>query len=343
MFTLNRKTRTMAVAAVTVAATGAPVAMAGPLDTSWLPEDVSWVVHVDFEAILDSSLGDMINENLSEITQQMHAGNEQFSLDAGKDLFGVTVYGVERASDEPIAILYASSAIDDVLDALKAEAPGWSEVKTDEGYYMQSWSWDDMGAGDGRMFLFQGARDDLNVIIVGEDLDDVTSAVNVIKGKKQSYSTVDNHDLTIKPGHGSMVYANVSSLGDVPHWGHGGPEITQFAKSAVIELREDDDTMELDVRVRTDDTEMAREMSDVVNGMLALGRLMGNQEKELRDLMELARGLRLDVDGDILHLQFRCDTDTLMDLVNDRHAGWRESEDGLAEPPPSRTRRKNDI
>jgi hypothetical protein len=84
-------------------------AFAGPLDRNDLPAEPAWIVHVDFDGLRASSLGQYALKELDkpELQAKLAAFQQIFSLDLRTQLHGATLYSTGSTPQDGVLLVYA--------------------------------------------------------------------------------------------------------------------------------------------------------------------------------------------------------------------------------------------
>lgn len=302
-----------ALAALLLAQPG--VVEAAPLDLEWLPPETSWVVHVDVEAVFDSFIGELVLDgHIDDISDTLEEVENELGVNPTRDVLSVTVYGSDTLGEDGVVIIRATNVVDDLIDRFEDEADehdvDFRELEVD-GEDLYSWSYD----GEGKMYSYVGevGRDD-RVIVVAESKSEVSQAVKVLKGRVSNYTDRDDTKVDIKPRSGSLVYVNLSSLDDLPNFGEHS-EIARQAEGLSLDVGELDDEIRIELKLTTGSEELANEISDVLTGMMALGRILKTEDPEIEAIMELTRGISVRTRGGDLQLRLEVDTDDMMKVM----------------------------
>ncbi len=97
-------------------------------------------------------------------------------------------------------------------------------------------------------------------------------------------------------------------------------KVLEKASGLFFLAQEKTDKLLLRLQVTADSPESAKNMVDVVNGLIAMGRLGGNDE-DMAKLASLLDGLQVKLDGKIVTLDFERPSKEIADLVSDKRAG----------------------
>jgi hypothetical protein len=98
--------------------------------------------------------------------------------------------------------------------------------------------------------------------------------------------------------------------------------VLRYAQGMTIDAGEVGNELRVDARVTTAGAEEATTMLQVVQGMLALGRMAASSEPEMQPLLKLADGFRAGTEGPSLNLSIRIDSALLqqaLQAIDDHH------------------------
>jgi len=174
------------VVAVVVSACG--TAQGAPLDLRQVSGDATWLVHLDVDAMRESTL--MENAYLAGSRQWtrlescLKTACEEVGVDPRLDLHGITAFGTKLGSLEGVAIVHADMHPNTMVQRAKEE-PGYRSVRYDDGsaseYEIHSWS-------DGRETV-TGAFYQPSLLVVARTEDEVRRALDVLNGKAECLKT----------------------------------------------------------------------------------------------------------------------------------------------------------
>jgi hypothetical protein len=295
-------------------------AWASPFDRKVVAKDAAWVVHLDVEAALASTVGRFVfSGRCPEITvavnEALREVNEQLGIDARKDLKAVTVYGLGEDEDEVVAALTMTAALD--------EAAAWFE-KTDPTFKITrhdgrtEYEWID--DGEERYGAVVASGPDGRVAVVGASRELVDKGADVVEGKAERLSA----DGERGPGAGAIVWARSIDLGEALSK-HAEALSLKNAGGGVVELGEREGEMYAEVTVSAETEADATNIAQVVTGLMAMGRLAASGEEDLAPVMDLIGDLTPTVKGKEVMVRWVCASAKVEGMLESM---MREGDDG---------------
>src|SRR5690606_8321871 len=98
---------------------------ARPINTQGVPDSSSWVIHVDVDALRDSSIGKLVLEELNkpEMTEQLAMVKTMIGMDPRTALHGITLFGTAMNDQDGVAVIDADLDVEQ-LKSLAGTAKG---------------------------------------------------------------------------------------------------------------------------------------------------------------------------------------------------------------------------
>ncbi|MBL8746066.1 MAG: hypothetical protein JNK58_06890 [Phycisphaerae bacterium] len=302
--------RTMTTLAFMVACSGS--ALAGPLLPERVLPDATWVLHVDIESMVNSTFGravldgSMGAEIRAEITEE---AMQEMGIDPLRDLRGLTIFGHTEEETEAVILISATNAIDAPLAKLPDIVPNYSAIREGDRV-VHSWRDDDetvyayaapgRDAGE-RLVLFSGNVDELRRGILRLEMGGADLAP-ALKGRA--------------PTPGSFVFFSADQIPGLAD-GNDMSALLRFARGIVFDAGEQGNELHADARVTTSGQEDANTMLQVVQGMMALGRIAASSEPDIQPLLKIADGCRASTDGADLLVTLRLDLATITQAIRE--------------------------
>lgn len=270
------KTFITLLASLSVAAT----AFAGSLQPNHVAENAKWVAHLDVEKAITTELGaylgrTFLDKKLAKPVRDL----EQWGIDFDwRDIEAITVYGTEfkkKPEDNAVLLIKGSfnfaSALEVVIDRI-AEYGGDDrpiQKVQSEPYPIYSAKGEVFGAPFGKdLFLISKSKSGLE------------QARSVLDGKTPSIASTKSFPGINSAGEGFLVAAvadGFQSLTKLPPQMQG----LKTAQSLQIQAGEKSEKIFAKLSVNTRDSESATQMQQVLQGILALGALSQEQNKDL--------------------------------------------------------------
>lgn len=291
-------------------------ALAGPLMPERVLPDAKWVLHLDIEAIVNSNVGHAILDG--PMGAEIRADIEEdfvreMGIDPLKDLRGVTIFGHSEEETEALILISATGAIDAPLAKLPDIVPNYSAIREgdrvvhtwrDGEETVYAYAAPGSGAGE-RVVLFSGNVDELRrgMIRLETGGADLSPAL---------------HGRT--PAAGSFVFFAADQVPGLLGGDNDVSAFMRYAQSLVFEAGAQGNQLQADARITASGAEDATTMLQVVQGMMALGRMAASSEPEMQPLLKVMDGCRANTEGAALLLTLRLDLDTIMQAIHEIEA-----------------------
>ena len=266
-------------------------ASAEPLKLDQVAADATWVGHVDFDALRDSTV---VQKAMAK-HQEKHKHAEAhlkivetvIGMDPRKDLHGATVYGTAIGKHNGVLILHAK------LNRQRIQS--WAEKlpgreKSEHGdFTISTWT---KKKGD-RTFTLATAWFDDSHLVAGASVDELKNALDVLGGKGKSVG--DDSPLAGSVAAGTTVLARISGIADADLKCNN--PVAKQTKSFRFVVGENDGESFFRARAEMTNSDVVGEMEKIVAGAQAVGRLCSTDNELKRRLVD---GLRVKTDDEQL-------------------------------------------
>lgn len=323
-----------------------PLAPAGPLETRLVAPDAQWVVHFDIEAALHSTLGTFVATHRAELDlDELDHWQQQFGIDPFSDLKSLTVYGSTGSGEDAVAIIRTTDAVDGLVQKARELGPGF-ETLTDGDHTLYAWS-EDGATRYGHVRPPGRARGNDRLVMIAQDKKALLNGIGVVAGSAPGMTGGGGVALPLGegPGEGSILF--VAARGSWPC--ESDEEMSMLARKADgarLDLGEIAGDLYADLTVTTASPGDATDISQMLQGGLALGRMMAKGEPEFAGLADLAGAITFATDGQNVTASCRYQVSKLIetlkalderrDLDNDE-----ERDEPEAQEPPKKPRRRS--
>jgi|GEM_PF-3633129 len=242
----------------------AHVANAAPFDPRVVSADATWVVHVDLEEAVHSTLGQFVLQNADELgidLSKLDEAKAQLGIDPLEAIFGMTVYGVGEVGDNPVVVITGAEALSAVLDnmAKSEDAPIEPiEIGRATGYQI---------GGDWVVAVGDGPGVGNSRIVAAEGVEALQDALRVLVGGARSKKGADG----ARPQDGSWLFINAAT--DLPNGVNmdDNPVVARIAGSVshvVVDLGEQADDVYISVQAATNRWKKRRRSCRCCRGLL---------------------------------------------------------------------------
>jgi hypothetical protein len=282
---------------------GAAGAVAGPLDGKSVSAQAQWVVHLDADAVHNSTLGqklyDLAVERDRSIPQKMADALAQFKFDLRKDLHGITVYGPKVGSREAVVLVYA-----DVDRAVLEE-----RVKQAQDYKAGR-------HGAHELHSFKAPRENRtvsgailpNVVVLAEGEQALGAALDVLDGK--SSALAKGSPLGAETPAGALLVFRAAGISEA-ELPFKSP-LVQQSESIEVAIGEYQGKAFVEAAVRTKTPEAAQQLRGVLEGLRAAAMLSKEPDPEAKRLMD---AIKIDASDKKFSIEVRMPVDETLDLA----------------------------
>jgi hypothetical protein len=269
--------------------------------------DASFIVHVDLEHAVETTLGGLALEMLHESgeAEMLDQITSDLGIEIGRDVHAVTIYGEE---DEPVILIYGSDELER-WDEFLAEQQAEGRVGRIGGHRVREIGpGEDGGGGIGAMVETGGGI----VWVVAEGRADLEDALEVIDGDSDS---VDLDEWPIAgPARGALVYIGVKDFDSISDWSPAS-DIAQRAAGVSVCIGESDGDAFLHAQLTANDEDEASTIVQVVEGLLGMGKLIAIENPEVGAILDFVGDIDLESDGDTISLAIEHDVDTVIEFM----------------------------
>lgn len=291
--------------------TTALCAWAGPLDKSRVDAGARWLVHVDVESVMRSGTGAFLAAHQTEVSLgPLEEFKARTGLDVFRDIFDVTVYGTTSSSEDAVAIVRGSirleEAVDNVMKAMKGVER--TRVGTRDGF-----TWTENGTARFGCLVNIGAEAS-RAFVVSRDPDRLERALRVMDGLESSLHHATDGALSASPRSGSHVFIVAADLSlAAPQT----PKLLRGAKDLRFDVGEDAQGMFSEVTLRTETVDDAQNIVDFGRGLLAVGRMACTGDSNLKGVLKVIDGVKLEAAGSAVRASVVIDQGLLQSALDD--------------------------
>lgn len=298
-----KKAILLTAALLAVALFWAVPAFPGTVPASVVPEGARWIVHLDMERFVATRLFDLLEKD-GKIDIKSRDAERWLKMDPRKDLAGVTVFGL--GPDDSQIVFAVEGRFDKA--ALLAQIDRHEErAETPYGAFtLYSIGKDGYGA-----FVTD------SLIVFSEGRAAVEKALDTAGGKAKTFAaTALSASLKEVPAGAFLkgVLPDLSGLGKEI----GRSKVLEKASGLFFLAQEKNDDLLVRLQVTAASAESAKDMADVVQGLIAMGRLSEKRD-EMAKVGSLLEGIKVGLDGKILRVDFERPSQEIADLLSDRH------------------------
>jgi len=257
--------KTNAVGGLLLAVTA--VVTAEPLQRGHVVNDPVWVVHLDCDALRQTTIGHQLLVELdrSVVQKRFEAIQATLSLDPRKDLRGVTVYSATKGESDAVVLAYADFDVERLVSVVQTNK-GY-EVSTHSGHQIHSWIDERKRTQDGEPARIFSAVHTNKILILGQQAIRVGEALDVVDATQPSLATGKKLP-QLSGGNGTFLSGAAHAV-ELPGENLGTAVLKQV-KLVWLNAREAEGRFELKLALELSSAETAKHLCDVGRGLVAV-------------------------------------------------------------------------
>jgi hypothetical protein len=301
-------TRSFLASAFVAAAGLAGPAIAGPLNKSYVPRDVQWVVHVDLEGAMASTIGQFVVTNHDELELgQLDQVKGQIGIDPFTDIKSVTVYGTGQDCEQGVAVIEATNAIEKLVEHARTHDKSFGQSKAGKDTI---YSWSEHGTSRYGV-IRAGKGEDDRLVVVASEKERLLNGLGVIDGKGETLADVTTGVLSRTPKRGSIVFAAGSDL--------GAAEAMPFkqADAIALDIGEANHEMFANMVIVPKKAEDATNLLHIMQGAVAMASMWAQSDPSLSELSALTRQISFSAEGGQVAVKFRYPSEKLLKAMQE--------------------------
>jgi hypothetical protein len=269
-----------------------PALSADKLDKRRVGSDARWLLHVDVQAMVGSTMFQLMRERLEQeedFDEKLGELRRELGIDPFNDIRSITLWGTGKSEGEAVVVVEATAAIDAVLPRLH-EIDGYRPVQIGT-YAVHSFHED--GDEDERVYAYvhdtPGATGRTIVLAHGKEM--LVRGIDTLVGHAPNLAQASNPVLRVSPGPGSMVLLAVDGIQELAHMDPTS-QGARLAQSVTFELGEQQVALFARLVIQAEDEAKARQITDVLRGVVALASLVTASQDVPPVLTDLVQALR---------------------------------------------------
>lgn len=307
----NLITATLGTLVFAVTAMTPGTATAGPLKKDRVAAEARWLIHVDVEALLDSTAGGFLLEHAEQFNIDLDDFDDmkrELGVDPRTDLKSITLYGTGDApGEDAIIVAVTNDRIDQAIEKLldNDDVPIRRRALNGKPVYLIG------GKGDRHYVSIQPLGAHRRIVVISDDKESFRNALDVIAGDAPSVSMGRSNIPADDPQEGSLLFL---SVGDIDAFGDDNPasQILRMSDGFTADIGEVDGVLKGRASLTAESPEIADNISSVLQGLVALGRLMATQQPEFAPLLEIVDSLSIRSKGSRISIRIRFDARDLL-------------------------------
>jgi hypothetical protein len=297
-----------------VAVVAAGAAFAAPVDLDAIPKAAVWMMHLDMDAVRDSTVMRQAYERAArmhphlEKMMQMAAG--MAGMDPRRDLHGVTAYGLDTDKHNAVLVVRAK-ANREFLEKMVQKAPDHASVEHGR-HTLHRWTHKGWKRSQGHPVVGAFFKDDVMVFARTEA--QVKAALDVLDGDAAGTAADGRLAGRVRPG--SILVARAAEVDPDTKC----PVLKQ-GRSFRVAMGEHEGQSFYRARLDMKSGGAAEEVQNVVQGFASLVRLRWGDEAAA---MKLLAGLEVDARGDTCMISWDAPAAGVWDVVEKAADAWEK-------------------
>jgi hypothetical protein len=277
-----------------------PPAWAGPLPVSIIPDGARWVAHLDMEKFVATKLYEYLKQD-GRLEIKNRDLTHWLKIDLFKDVTGLTIFGVEPGDKQAVFAVTGKFDKASILSLLDRDEKHQEVAYGGTTIHVTK---------DG-----QGAFINDGLIVYSESRTALEKVLDTAAKKAKDFSSSKLHAAFKDISSGAFLSGVVEDLTGL-HIEVKQSKIIDTAKGLFFVAQEKGDSFQARAQVTADSLENAKNMADVVQGFIALGR-MSQAEGGDRDIPpSLIDGLQVKMEGKVVRLELNMSSRELADLAS---------------------------
>jgi len=289
---------------------GAGPAWAGRLATSEISADANWIVHIDHETFLRSSMGKLVRAELNAqgMQEKMQSFTTIFGFHPLDDVRDATLYGADGDRKKVVVLIDGQFDQDKLLALVRMNAQH-AELDHD-GITIHRWLHEEKNAEESTSQMMYGCLYDGHLVVMSGDLDVTKRAIDAVRSRTAE-APVDLLAAVASDGDG--VFFQVVGTGVGTMVGEK-PQAALLRQTEALRLHFGETAGKVFVRIALDakSQEMAQSMGQMLQGMVAMATLAG-QDQPAR--VEMLRTMQLYTEDKTTHVRFEAQAQSLFDYL----------------------------
>ena len=262
-----------------------------PLDRRHLPQDTTWVMHLDMEALRDSALAETLRDQWlthDKVRKHLDHVRKETGIDPSEDILGATIFDSKFKKHHGVAMIHVRNADGQKLLARLNEKEPENRMVEFGPHKIYLWTKDHHHGGKAKYTVCGTLYED-QLMIFSRDLLQVLAVLDVLDGKKAGLPA--DSSLGAETSTGTILLMRGKGLEKVDH--KLRCPVLKESKWFEVEIGARDGRLFTNMLVDTNDAEVAINAKGVMEGFRALANLRHKDE----GLQNLLSGLKVSASG----------------------------------------------
>ena len=276
----------------------------GDLPTSLIPAQTKWLIHFDMSQFLSTKISQfLLGSEKTDFTEAKEKMLKELQLDPFKDLFSVTIFGTGRHKEEAVVCIQGNFNQKFLISRLKEEE---SYQKSTYGRYnIHQWECRQYGT-----FV------NSNMALLSQSKENIKKVLDVMAGKEKNVKSGSLFNQVKSIPRGAFLKAVTNNLSHLAgDFKEASPLILQNARVALFMAMEKSDILRLKLHLTTRDEETAKNIYQMVNGLMAMARLHQDNDEELNHVKQMMEAVKISLKKNVLEMEWSQPSENLIQLL----------------------------
>jgi hypothetical protein len=267
------------------------------LQTSLVPQNAKWFVHIDVAMIAKSEFKKYFTEKFdTDIEREIMGIEKTAGIDFFDDMTAVTVIGFGSDRNEPVIAFSGKINKERLLSLLKKEAEDLEEIRYAQ-HIIYNWGGNEYG-------VFVNDR----LVLISENRDGIESVLDTFSGKAGNITSSSMSALLEKLTPNSFLVAAADDISELIDF---GALLLKKTKQAIFTAAELRNRLNLKLTLEADSPETAKNMLEMANGLRAFLAMNDKIDPE----WEFIKALQIGSQGSTVFLESESSNEELLDVL----------------------------
>ena len=271
----------------------------GTVPASIVPDGARYVAHLDMEKFVGTKLYEYLDKD-GRFEINSHDIGRLLKLDLARDVTGVTIFGAGAGEKDAVIAVAGRFEKERLLTILSLDDDPREYAYGGNTIYSK-------GHNEYGAFVNDG------LIVLAENRAAVEKVLDTAAGKAKNFASSKLNALLKDVSSGAFLSGVVEDLGEL------GGEIrrsrfVEKARGMFFQAQEKGDSFQFRAQVTSDSPESAKDMADIVQGLIALGRL--SEQDHETGFASFTDGIQVNLDGKTMSLEFDRPSREIADLLS---------------------------
>jgi len=291
----------------------AATALGGPLLKSQVSSTANWVVHSDYERFNETQIGQLIRAELANqgIEQKLLDFKTVFSFHPIDDVRDVTIYGSGDDKEKGVVLIEGNFDSEKLVALVRMNAE--YEVIAYGDIVVHSWVDEKKRDPDGAGQQMYGCIFNDDLVVLGSGLEAVKLAVDVLNGSAAN-AAGDMFNQPALNAEGAFFQVAANNVDEIAQQQQQAASLKQTDELGMV-IGEVEGTLYIDLSLRAKTEEVAQNVHKILDGIIALMTLAGDEKPVLA---ELAKKLQLSCVDKTVAIHFESESEAILSFLKEQ-------------------------